>query len=189
MTPYTPSNWYWIVAGSTTQVWSSAACAYVPSTDATYQAWLATGNGPTNINSEADLAATLAAVYPAGWPPTNAQQVASLLQAGLSIKSTSGNWTATFPVVTDAMGTSIWTMLLAEQDALNTSNNTYFADGETTVNWPDITSTPTAPSLHPLNPVQFVAFKAAVGQFVAKCRNYGNGVPGAVLPATETTIP
>jgi hypothetical protein len=57
---YTPANWYWIVAGSTTQVWSSAATAYVAVTDATYQAWLAAGNVPTPIDSEASLAQVLA---------------------------------------------------------------------------------------------------------------------------------
>lgn len=57
---YTPANWYWIVAGSTTLVWSSAATAYVALTDATYQAWLAAGNVPTPIDSEASLAQVLA---------------------------------------------------------------------------------------------------------------------------------
>lgn len=42
---YTPENWYWKVAGSTTQVYSSAAGSYVPVSDAAYQAWLATQNG------------------------------------------------------------------------------------------------------------------------------------------------
>jgi len=53
--PYNASNWYWIVAGSTTQVYASARVAYVPVNDATYVAWLATGNVPTKIASEQDL--------------------------------------------------------------------------------------------------------------------------------------
>lgn len=52
---YNPANWYWIVAGSTTQVYSSAAVAYVPVTDPTYLAWLANGNKPTSIAVEQDL--------------------------------------------------------------------------------------------------------------------------------------
>lgn len=52
---FNPSNWYWIVAASTTQVYSSAAVAYVPVAEATYVAWLAAGNVPTKIAVEQDL--------------------------------------------------------------------------------------------------------------------------------------
>ncbi len=58
--PFTPSNWYWIVAGSTTQVYSSAAGDYVAVSDPTYQAWLAAGHTPTNIDNEANLGDVLA---------------------------------------------------------------------------------------------------------------------------------
>jgi len=57
---YNPRNWYWIVAGSTTQVYSSASGDYVPVADATYQAWLAAGGVPTSIASEAELGDVLA---------------------------------------------------------------------------------------------------------------------------------
>lgn len=57
---YIVSNWYWIVAGSTTQVYSSKVGNYVPTTDATYQAWLAAGSAPTKIATEASLGAVLA---------------------------------------------------------------------------------------------------------------------------------
>jgi hypothetical protein len=56
---YNPSNWYWIVAGSTTQVWASARCQYVPVADATYVAWLAAGNLPSRIGSVAELVEVL----------------------------------------------------------------------------------------------------------------------------------
>jgi hypothetical protein len=52
---YSPNNHYWIVAGSPTQVYSSAGVGYVPVSDATYQSWLASGNTPTKIATEADL--------------------------------------------------------------------------------------------------------------------------------------
>jgi hypothetical protein len=75
---YNPSNWYWCVAGNTTQVWSSAQLAYVPITDATYTAWLAAGNLATNIGSPAELIQVMQ------------QQVVPLLQAsGIAIISTS----------------------------------------------------------------------------------------------------
>jgi hypothetical protein len=68
MTPYTPSNWYWIVAGSTAQVYSSAGATYVPTADTTYQAWIAAGNIASRISSEQDLWEVLATQYPAGLP-------------------------------------------------------------------------------------------------------------------------
>lgn len=57
---YNPSDWYWIVAGSTTQVYSSARNDYFPVSDATYVAWLAGGRTATRIASEADLGQALA---------------------------------------------------------------------------------------------------------------------------------
>lgn len=56
---YTPRNWYWRVAGSDTQVYSSASGDYVPVADAAYQAWLSAGNTPTNIPNEAELGEVL----------------------------------------------------------------------------------------------------------------------------------
>lgn len=52
---YDPRNWYWRVAGSNTQVYSSAIGDYVPVADAAYQTWLARGGVPTNIGSESEL--------------------------------------------------------------------------------------------------------------------------------------
>lgn len=50
------TNWYWIVAGSTTQVYSSAAVAYVPVTDPIYLAWISNSlNKPLSIAVEQDL--------------------------------------------------------------------------------------------------------------------------------------
>lgn len=65
---YSPDKWYWVVAGSTTQVWSSAAAAYVPVVDLTYKAWIAAGNQPTQIDTEFSLNEVLWAQYPAGAP-------------------------------------------------------------------------------------------------------------------------
>lgn len=65
---YQITNWYWIVDGSTSQVYSSAAGSYVGNTDETYLAWLASGNFATNIDTEASLIGVFEAGYPAGWP-------------------------------------------------------------------------------------------------------------------------
>jgi hypothetical protein len=53
--PFNVANWYWVVAGSSTQVYSSAGVAYVPVGDLVYAAWLASGGLPTPIAVEQDL--------------------------------------------------------------------------------------------------------------------------------------
>jgi hypothetical protein len=60
MSSYTVYDWYWAVAGSTTQVFSSKAADYVPVTDPTFVAWKALGNIPQPIESEAALGEVLA---------------------------------------------------------------------------------------------------------------------------------
>jgi hypothetical protein len=60
-------NHYWIVGGSTTQVYSSAVGDYVPVSDPTYVAWLAASdidrpNAPTRIDTPANLGEVLAGI-------------------------------------------------------------------------------------------------------------------------------
>lgn len=58
---FNPANCYWAVAGSTTQVYSSATGGYVSVTDPTYLAWKAIPGNPTRaIVSEAALGQILA---------------------------------------------------------------------------------------------------------------------------------
>lgn len=66
---YNPRNWYWIVAGDESRVYSSASGDYVPLADVTYQEWLAGENNPTRIASEAELGEVLA---PYSLRPSNA---------------------------------------------------------------------------------------------------------------------
>lgn len=85
--PFNPANWYWVVAGSPTQVYSSAAVAYVPVADATYNAWLATGGTATPIPVEQDLwdLLTLAGVaIPAGKSTSDAAKNA-LVSGGINL--------------------------------------------------------------------------------------------------------
>ena len=49
---YNRSKWYWIVGGSTTQVYSSASSTYVPLSDSGYVTWLEAGNFPTKITAD-----------------------------------------------------------------------------------------------------------------------------------------
>ncbi len=57
---FDPTNWYWIVAGSSSQVYSSKAGDYVQVANPAYVAWLGTGGVPTPIASEAELGEVLA---------------------------------------------------------------------------------------------------------------------------------
>lgn len=57
---YNPTDWYWAVGGSTTQVYSSKAGNYVPVSNAAYQAWLAKGGATTAIDIEDSLGRVLA---------------------------------------------------------------------------------------------------------------------------------
>lgn len=53
--PFNPNNWYWVVAGSSTQVYSSVSGTFVGVGDATYVAWLGIGNVATAIASNSLL--------------------------------------------------------------------------------------------------------------------------------------
>lgn len=88
---YIPTNWYWVVAGSATQVFSSASGTYVPITDATYVAWLVTAH-PSRIASEAELIAVLAQQAPgvvvgspAGLSAYAAAKQAAIMIGGISV--------------------------------------------------------------------------------------------------------
>lgn len=59
MKEYNPFDWYWIVADSTTQVYSSAIGNYVPVTNETFIAWKSDGTLPTRVISEAELSEVL----------------------------------------------------------------------------------------------------------------------------------
>ena len=57
---FNPANWYWIVGGATTQVYSSATGGYVPVADPTYVAWKAVaGHQTSSVPTEADLGKAL----------------------------------------------------------------------------------------------------------------------------------
>lgn len=60
MISYTPSDWYWYVAGDQTKAFSSKSGDYVQSNDVTFQSWLSAGGLPTNIDTEDNLAEVLA---------------------------------------------------------------------------------------------------------------------------------
>ena len=115
---------------------------------------------------------------------TATQQAMALLGGGLTITSPALALAAVpFYAMTDASGESVWSLILSEMAALNLSGNTAFADGNATVQWPDMTG-----ALHGFTPAQFTQFAKTLGAFVAQCRNFANGVPGAIVPAATVNI-
>lgn len=50
-----PNDWYWMVIGDASKVYSSARSQYVETDDADYVLWLSTGKLPTHIKSEQAL--------------------------------------------------------------------------------------------------------------------------------------
>lgn len=74
---YSPFDWYWIVGGDDNQVYASARQSYVPSDDATYLAWIASGNVPTVIDTEANLIDVLRR---ANVPPCNAVSTLAMVE-------------------------------------------------------------------------------------------------------------
>ena len=115
------------------------------------------------------------------WPPpppplTLAQQAAALLTGTVAITSTStaslsGNYT-----VTQADQNHI----AAEIQSIMLTNT--FADGTTTVSWPDSTGV-----LHTFTIAEFKTFAMALGSFVAACYKCITGAT-TTLPNTALTI-
>ena len=77
---YNPVDWYWIVGGDLTQVFSSLRNTFVPVTDANYAAW---GSAPSRIDTIDSLKAVLtdAAVSPSA-PVSPAKARVVLAAAG-----------------------------------------------------------------------------------------------------------
>lgn len=162
--PYNPLNWYWIVAGQT-NVWSSARVAYVPVSDATYQAWIAAGNAPTNIGSTAELLQVML------------QQWASLVTTGgVAVQSTGT------PSINANYG-------ISPQDEINlTGLQAAVLTGVTWLGYlRDVTGTK-----HAMSATQFTALAVQVLGYVAAFEDALQTLVGggtASLPAQPLTIP
>ena len=174
MSPYDPAKWYWIVAGDTTRVWSSATAAYVPTSDAGYIEWLAEGNVPTRIASEAELQEVFAQQYPAGWPPNPVQMAFAgpLAVACTSIPALNGNYA--IDQQTQAQITGI---------AAAISAGLGLPGGGTTFNWPDVDG-----NAHPWAQTQFIGFAKAVLNYLYDIAQFAAGHTSS-LPSMNVTIP
>lgn len=65
---YNPADWYWMVGGDASRLWSSKAAAYVGIGDEGFLALFATDNCFTRIANEVLLADVLLKQYPEGAP-------------------------------------------------------------------------------------------------------------------------
>lgn len=119
-----------------------------------------------------------APVAAAGSALTLSQQAAALLSVGLTIISTA---TTSLNGIYAVDATSIG---YVNSELNSILLNATFADGTTTIEWPD-----TSDALHACNVPQFKTLAAALGAFVSGARKCILGASGATLPAATVTIP
>lgn len=72
---YNIADWYWIVGGDTSQLWSSKKPGFVPPTDPDYLNFVRLGGGPTRIGSLPELIDLFYSNYKPGSLWTYANQV------------------------------------------------------------------------------------------------------------------
>jgi hypothetical protein len=167
---YNPANWYWVVGGTASQVWSSARLQFVSSTDATYQAWLAAGNMATAIDSVADLGMVMQI------------QVVPLLQStGVQLQSTGT------PAMNGVYAVDPVSIGQAAAIAADLANNDGLPGGGTTFTYTD------ALGLHgPLTQVNFLNAYKALKNFIYECgQTLATNLAGgqAALPSQPVAIP
>lgn len=99
---YDVQNWYWLVGGDQSKVYSSARCSFVPVADSQYIAFVNAGGGATPIASLDDLAQVFATQYPGGMLLTyaNARQWAKVIGG---YATTIGEQQIVFPTTPDSM--------------------------------------------------------------------------------------
>lgn len=179
-------NWYWIVAGSKTEVFSSASGTLVSLPNATYQSWQQEGNQPTSIDTYADLFNVLSAdpatfarcvgTLVATGALTLPQQATALLALGFTLTSTgTPALNATYAATAEAQA-----QIADEIDALLL--NGLFTNGTTSLPWPDATG-----AAHTFGVTQFKAFATAMADFAGGCMEVINGV-STTLPTASATI-
>lgn len=82
MMPFDFSDWFWIVDGDPSRLWSSAAAGFVTADDPDYLSWAARSGGPTSIGSLNDLAGLFARHFPAGMLSTYAAAKRYIVETG-----------------------------------------------------------------------------------------------------------
>lgn len=173
-------DWYWIVAGSTTQVYSSARNIYVPTTDAAYVAWLATGKNASTIGSEVDLWFYIQQIQP-DWMfnGTTFSQPA----AGQFTKAQLTAYSASARYNREVGGTTVNGVAVAtdrdSQAMLNGAFNMATQNNAFTTQWKNPDG-----SFTQLNAATIIAIAVAVGQHVANCFSTEQSVAAQVAAGT-----
>lgn len=166
---YNVNDWYWVVAGSTTQVWASARVQYVAVSDTTYLAWLATGKAPTAIDSAASLGAVL-----------NSQWLPSIMGAGVQVHSTgTPALNGTYP-----LDESTQQKIMGIVSGIAAGRG--LPGGGSTFYWQDVTG-----AAHSFDSTAFLNFSAGLESFLyAYSQALGTLVAGgsASLPTQPVTI-
>ena len=133
---------------------------------AAYQAWVNAGNKPASL-----------------MPSSAVLNALALLAAGLAVTSTATPALNGTYMVSGVAGEGLQAEYNAIlQNAVLAQNET-FADGTTSLNWPDKTGTG-----HTFTIAQFKTLISAVSLFVSQCAQYASGLT-ATLPAATATIP
>ena len=166
---FNPTNWYWVVSGSTTQVWSSARVQYIPVTDATYQAWLLqAGNSPSQV-----LPGELLDVLLNVWAP-------SVQSSGVTVTSTST------PAINGLYDIDPVSLSKISGLATGIAAGRALPGGGLTFNYPDASNT-----MHAFNNATFMDLAAAIEGFIYNFEqalySLVNGQP-ATLPAPTLSI-
>lgn len=79
---YDPRNWFWVIGGDDSRVWSGAAAGYIEPDAPGYVAWGESGNVATHIASVAELVEVLASYAATVHPGPDANLAAQLAALG-----------------------------------------------------------------------------------------------------------
>ncbi|PRF79644.1 hypothetical protein C6Q12_03855 [Burkholderia multivorans] len=107
------TNWYWIVGGDESRVWSSRRARFVDVTDAEYLEWIEAGGASTKIDTIDSLGDTLYAQYPAGAP-----QTASVVRASRNSALAACDWIAIRQADAGTLSDAQWAAWRAYRQAL-----------------------------------------------------------------------
>lgn len=172
---YNPLDWYWIVAGSTTQVFSSSRGIYVSTSDSAYLEWkLQVGNIASAIQTDGELTYVLinagvpwSLAHGAGQDNLgvlqNGDAVQVLLVSGINITSSS-----------DSALNGIYAL---DTNSINNLNGLYFSvkvgdgfpGGSPTFEYLDMMNQP-----HSFDETHFLAFGVAVRNYLYALNQAGN---------------
>jgi hypothetical protein len=178
---YDPRVWYWTVATKSDSVFSGASGSYVPTSDATYQAWRAAGYWPTPLPDEQTLADVVMTALPNVVPslPAALMAYAQRKQAAIARGGISVNvGTAQSPNMVQA-STDAESLILLQGAYTVTMTN---ANSNLNFNWAQSNG-----AAINLTAEQLITIFNAVTAFIQSTFNTLSGVLNAIRAGTITT--